>query len=105
MADVHRLTVQYFDPTDGTGFEAVYRDRHVPIVQEVPGLARFTLSTPRGTGDTPHLVAELWFEDAETMKSALGSPQMSRAAEDAETYDVARRVRFAAEVDDVATTA
>lgn len=98
---MHRLTVQYFDPTDGTGFEAVYRDRHVPIVQEVPGLARFTLSTPRGTGDTPHLVAELWFEDAQTMKTALGSPAMSRAAEDAETYEVARRVMFSGEVEDV----
>ena len=96
----HRLTVQYLAPADPDGFLAAYRTRHVPLVQAVPGLARFTLSTPRGTG-APHLVAELWFEDAETMSAALRSPEMAATAADAETYDVEQRVLFTGAVEDV----
>lgn len=33
-------------------------------------MRRFTLSHPRGlSGDAPYLVAELWFDDGEAMKS------------------------------------
>ena len=97
----HRLTVQYLDPADGPAFEAAYRERHVPIVQAVPGLTRFTLSRPRGGEGTPYLVAELWFDDADAFGAAMGSPEMAAAGADAETYDVARRVMFSGEVEDV----
>jgi uncharacterized protein (TIGR02118 family) len=97
---MHRLTVQYFDPTDGDAFLADYRARHVPLVQAIPGLARFTLTTPRGDG-APYLQAELWFADSETMQAGLSSPEMGAAAEDAETYDVARRAMFSGEVEDI----
>ena len=43
---MHKITVQYFDPADGDDFEAAYRERHVPLVQAVPGLERFTISLP-----------------------------------------------------------
>ena len=97
---MHRVTVQYFEPTDGPAFEAAYRERHVPLVHAVPGLARFTLSRPRGEEGTPYLVAELWFEDRESMKAGLTSEQMAKAGADAETYEVARRLTFTAEVEE-----
>jgi uncharacterized protein (TIGR02118 family) len=97
---MHRLTVQYFDPTDGDAFLADYRARHVPLVQAIPGLQRFTLTTPRGDG-APYLQAELWFADAETMKAGLSSPEMGAAAADAETYDVASKVMFTGEVEEI----
>ena len=96
----HRLTVQYVGPADPDAFLEAYRARHVPLVQAVPGLARFTLSRPRGAG-APALVAELWFADAETMAAALRSPEMAATAADAETYDVEQRVTFTGAVEDV----
>ncbi|WP_134738080.1 EthD family reductase [Nocardioides sp. 503] len=97
---MHRLTVQYFDPADGDAFLAAYRERHVPLVQAIPGLERFTLTTPRGDG-APYLVAELWFADRDAMKAGLSSPQNDAAAADAETYDVARKVMFTGEVEEI----
>ena len=97
---MHRLTVQYFDPADGDAFLAAYRERHVPLAQAVPGVARLTLTTPRGDG-APYLQAELWFEDKEAMKAGLSSPEMGAAAAHAETYDVARRVSYTGEVEEI----
>ena len=98
---MQRVTVQYFEPTDGPSFEAAYRERHVPPVKGVHGLERFTLSRPRGGEGTPYLVAELWFADRDAMKAGLGSPEMAAAGADAETYDVARWTMFLGAVDEV----
>ncbi|GEP33699.1 hypothetical protein NSZ01_14670 [Nocardioides szechwanensis] len=97
----HRLTVQYFRPTDAGAFEAAYRERHVPLAQAVPGLERLTVSTPHGADDAPYLVAELWFADRDALKAGLASPEMGLAAADAETYDVAHRVAFTGAVEDL----
>lgn len=98
---MHRLTVQYFDPADAAEFEAAYRERHVPLAQAVPGLARLTVTTPRGDG-APYLQAELWFADRDALKAGLSSPEMAAATADAETYDVARRAAFTGEVEEIA---
>ncbi|MDP2774612.1 MAG: EthD family reductase [Nocardioides sp.] len=97
----HRLTVQYFRPTDPAAFEAAYRERHVPLARAVPGLERLTVSLPRGGDDAPYLVAELWFADRDTLRSGLASPEMTATAADAETYDVAHRVAFTGAVEDL----
>jgi uncharacterized protein (TIGR02118 family) len=97
---MHKITVQYLDPADGDDFEATYRERHVPLVQKLPGLERFTLSFPR-TADAPYLVAQLWFADGDALVAARTSPEMAPVAADSETYDVSRRVIFAASVEDV----
>lgn len=97
---MHKIPVQYFDPTEvDDDCEAAYRARDVPLAQQVPGLERFTLSFPR-TPDAPYLVAELWFADADTLTADQTSPEMAAVVADAETYDVARRVTFAASVED-----
>ena len=89
------------DPAAGPTFDALYRERHVPLVQAVPGLERFTLTRPRGGDGTPYLVAELWFADLAAMKAGLGSPQMAAAGADADTYDVARWAMFTGEVEEL----
>ena len=96
---MHRLTVQYFAPADPAAFDQAYESRHVPLVRDLPGLKSFTLTRPRALGgEAPHLVAELYFEDAEALDTALRSPQMAEAAKDAATYDVASTVMFTGEV-------
>lgn len=87
---MHKITVQYFDPADADDFETAYRDRHVPLVQAVPGLERFTISLPHADG-APYLVAELWFADGNALSTARNSAEMATVRADSATYDVARR--------------
>ncbi len=97
---MHKITVQYCDPADGGDFETAYRERHVPLVREVPGLERFTISLPHADG-APYLVAELWFADGDALSTARTSAEMTAVRADSATYDVARRVIFDASVEDV----
>ena len=97
---MHKITVQYFDPADGDGFESGDRERHVPLGHTVPGLERFTISLPHGDG-APYLVAELWFADGDALSSAQDSAEMAAVRADSATYDVARRVIFTGSVEDV----
>ena len=76
------------------------RERHVPLVQAVPGLKRFTISLPHADG-APYLVAELWFADGDALSTARTSAAMAAVRADSATYDVARRVIFAGSVEDV----
>ena len=97
---MHKITVHYFEPADGDDFETAYRDRHLPLVQAVPGLERFTISLPNADG-APYLVAELWFADHDALATAQISAEMAAVRADSATYDVARRVIFAGRVEDV----
>lgn len=80
---MHRLTIQYAEPADPAAFERRYAEEHVPLVRAIPGLRRFLLSHPRllgaaaEAGPVPYLVAELWFDDAAALKTALRSPEMA----------------------------
>jgi uncharacterized protein (TIGR02118 family) len=100
---MHRLTIQYAAPADAAEFDAHYRDVHVPLVLAVPGLRRFTMSHPRplGGGLELHLVAELWFDDADALKTALKSPEMADTAADAGTFDVASMTMFTGAVEEI----
>src|SRR3954452_14547434 len=97
---MHKITIQYFDPSDGDDFETAYRERHVPLVQAVPGLERFTISLPHADG-APYLVAERGFADGAALGPARASPEMAAVQADSATYDVARRVIFTGSVEDV----
>ena len=100
---MQRLTIQYAAPADPESFDRHYREVHVPLAAAVPGLRRFTVSHPRGLGADPriHLVAELWFEDADALRSALRSPEMAATAADAATFDAAGTTMFTGAVDAV----
>ncbi|WP_344149188.1 EthD family reductase [Nocardioides koreensis] len=101
------MTIQYAAPSDPEGFDAHYRDVHVPLASRLPGLRRFTASHPRALGgaDAPYLVAELWFSDVDAMKAALKSPAMADTAADAqamtEKFEVAGMTMFTGLVTDV----
>jgi uncharacterized protein (TIGR02118 family) len=96
---MHRLTIQYAEPADPEAFDAQYFDQHVALCKPLPGLRAATFSKPRvlGQGVCPYLVAELDFEDAESLRTALKSPEMAAVAADAATLD-AERVMFTGEV-------
>lgn len=96
---MHRLTIQYHEPADPEAFDRDYFDRHVPLCRPLPGLVAMWFSRPRALGPAaaPYLVAELDFEDAEALKTALRSPEMGAVAEDADRLS-ASRVMFTGEV-------
>lgn len=87
---MHRITIQYAVPTDPEAFDRRYLTDHVPLVLPIPGLRAFAWSKPRPLGGEPsiYLVAELDFDDEQTLLAALRSPEMAQAGEDAARLEV-----------------
>jgi uncharacterized protein (TIGR02118 family) len=86
---VHRLLVNYGQPTDPVAFDAHYRETHAPLAQKLPGLLRYTMghSTPMDPSHAgPYLVVELDFESEQAMGEGLGSPEGQAAVGDDATF-------------------
>ena len=97
---MYRMTIEYDAPADPAAFETRYTEEHIPLVQAIPGLSRFTLSHPRGAGGpAPYLVAELWWEDEAAFKASLSSPEMAATGEHAQGSGTTWR-SFTGEVQD-----
>src|SRR5688500_2181592 len=77
----------YRKPEDVEGFEAYFRDTHMPIVQRWPGIqaarVRRATATPRGTEPDFHLIVEVDFSSDEEMAAALRSEAGMESARDA----------------------
>ena len=73
----HRLLVQYGTPTDPAAFDRYYREVHIPLGQQIPGVVRFDVGRPSPLDDSaaPYLVAALDFESEQAMGEALRSPE------------------------------
>ena len=101
---VHRLIVQYGQPTDPAEFDRHYRDVHVGLVQAIPGLQRFSIghaasldpSTP-----APYLVAELDFDSEQAMGAAFASEEGKAAATDVSRFATGGAVMTHYEVTEV----
>jgi uncharacterized protein (TIGR02118 family) len=75
---MHVLTVCYGHLADPVAFDAYYVSAHRPLVQELPGLATFTVRHCESLdGEAPpyHLIAELGFASRQALDRALASPQ------------------------------
>jgi uncharacterized protein (TIGR02118 family) len=86
---VHRLVVNYGQPTDPAAFDAYYRDTHAPLAQKMPGLVRFTVGHARSMDPAqpaPYLVAELDFDSEQAMGEAFASAEGQAAAADVATF-------------------
>lgn len=94
------LIVLYTEPDDVEGFEARYRETHVPIMNELPGLREARVSritgTPRGTQAPYHLQAELVFENVEAMNTALQGEAGMNTSKDA--MEMCRQFGASAEI-------
>lgn len=75
----------YDTPADPAEFDRHYREVHIPLAKQLAGLRRYTISTDaaaiRGT-EAYYLVAELDWDDAESMYAAFASPQGRATAAD-----------------------
>jgi uncharacterized protein (TIGR02118 family) len=101
---VHRLIVQYGQPTDPAAFDRHYREVHVGLAQAIPGLQRFTIGHPRSMDPStpaPYLVAELDFESAAALAKGMGSEAGAAAGADVATFATGGASMASYDVDDV----
>jgi uncharacterized protein (TIGR02118 family) len=101
---VHRLIVQYGQPTDPAAFDQHYRDVHAGLAQAIPGLVRFTVGHARSLDPStpaPYLVAELDFESAEAMGAGMNSDAGRAAGADVGTFATGGATMASFDVDDV----
>ena len=71
-----RFLVLYDTPADPDAFDRYYREVHIPLAKQLPGLRRYTISRNHGAvrGDQSYyLVAELDWDDREAMRQAFAS--------------------------------
>lgn len=84
-----RFLVLYPQPDDPEEFDRHYREVHIPLAKKLPGLRRYTISRqPAGVRGAPpyYLVAELDWDDMESLRAAFASPEGKAASEDLPTF-------------------
>jgi uncharacterized protein (TIGR02118 family) len=85
-----KLVVAYGHPTDTDAFDQHYASTHVSLAEAIPGLRKFdqgkVLGTPDGSQAPYYFLAELWFDDLESLQSALGSAEGQAAAGDVANF-------------------
>lgn len=85
-----KLIALYKKPADVEAFEQHYKDVHVPLVKKVPGLVRVEVTRIQSDamgGEAPYyLMAEMYFENEESFRQAMKSPENKAAAKDVMSF-------------------
>ena len=87
MTTMARFLVLWGTPQDPEFFERHYREIHVPLVKQLPGVRRYTFSRAARPvrGDLYYRIAELDFDDITALQQAFASPEGRAAASDVDT--------------------
>jgi uncharacterized protein (TIGR02118 family) len=87
MTTMARFLVLWDTPQDPEFFEHHYREIHVPLVKQLPGVRRYTFSRAARPvrGDLHYRIAELDFDDIAALQQAFASPEGRAAASDVDT--------------------
>ncbi len=97
-----KLVVAYGPPEDTAAFDQHYAETHAPLAQKIPNMRRFeagrVLGTPDGSPAPFYFIAELWFDDAEQLQNAMGSPEGQAASADVGTFATGGATLMVAEV-------
>jgi uncharacterized protein (TIGR02118 family) len=105
---VHRLIVQYGQPTDPAEFDRHYRDVHVGLARAIPGVVRFDIGHPQPvdpSSPAPYLVAQLDFESAEAFEAGMGSAAGRAAGADVANFATGGASMASYDVTDVSPAA
>jgi len=81
-----RFLAAYETPSDPAAFDRHYREVHVPLAKQLPGLRRYTISrgaTAVRGGEPFYLIAELDWDDIGALRAAFASPVGQATARDA----------------------
>ena len=85
-------------------FQTYWRQTHAPIAARIPGLRRYVqchvVPSLYGGATAPAYdgAAELWWDDLDAMRAAMGSPEVKAAMEDEKNFiDHSRVASFVTE--------
>src|SRR3954468_11162477 len=85
-----KLVVAYGTPDDAAAFDAYYAGTPAPLVEKIPNLRRFehgkVLGTPDGERAPYAFLAELYFDSADALQAAMGSPEGQAAGGDVANF-------------------
>ena len=91
-----KFIVLWNTPEDPVAFERHYRDVHIPLVKQMPGLRRYTIgrvTTLRG-GEPYYWIAELEWDSMDALQKAFQSPEGQATAQDATNLGIASSTGF-----------
>ena len=94
----------YPQPDDPEAFDRHYREVHIPLAKQLPGLRRYTVSRSQAQvrGGAPYyLIAELDWDDKESMQRAFQSPAGKATADDVPTFAPSGVISMTFEVEEV----
>jgi len=90
-----RFLAVYETPADPEQFDRHYREVHIPLGKQLPGLRRYTVSRDVAAlrGDACYMVAELDWDTMDDLRAAFASPVGRATAADAARLQELTRVR------------
>jgi len=80
-----KLVALYRTPEDSEAFDSHYFDVHTPLVKKWPGLKKLEVARITGApiGEAKHhLIAEMYFDNEDSMQRALASAEGKATARD-----------------------
>jgi uncharacterized protein (TIGR02118 family) len=81
-----KVTVLYGHPEDPEAFETYYKNKHLPLVDQVDAISKLEItkisSGPGGSASETFLMAELYFDSQTAMQEAMESPEGQAMADD-----------------------
>jgi uncharacterized protein (TIGR02118 family) len=81
-----RFMVLYGTPAEPAAFDRYYRDVHLPLAHQLPGLRSYTVArdaSPVRGSDPYYIIAELEWDSMEDLRAAFASPEGQSASADA----------------------
>ncbi len=80
-----KLVAMYKTPSDIEMFEKHYFEKHMPLVDKIPGLIKSEVSKLKvlpGTESLYFMMAEMYYDDMDAFNAAMGSPEGKASARD-----------------------
>ena len=96
-----KLIAMYKTPQDPRAFDSHYAEIHTPLVRKIPGLRKLEVAKITGApiGEPQHyLIAEMYFDDQDSMQKSLSSPEGKATARDLASFAGSIVTMFYAEV-------
>lgn len=78
-----KLIAIFKQPPQAQDFEDAYFNTHLPLISKVPGLQKTVIThfTRTLMGEDFYMMAEMYFSDKNTLKTAMKSPEMAAAGD------------------------
>lgn len=80
-----KLVAMYKTPADIEMFEKHYFEKHMPIVDKIPGLIKSEVSKLKilpGTDSDYYMMTEMYYEDMDSFNAAMATPEGKASARD-----------------------